>query len=213
MQPTHAHSALIYDIEIVKAIPHKNGQVVTGIDYCAGWHDHANMGISVICAYDYESSRYRVFCADNFSEFLALRRDRLLVGFNNIAFDEKVIGATLGTVPAACTDCYDLLREIWLAAGLNPEFSGSTHAGFGLDAVCRRNFNRGKTGHGAMAPVQWQKGEIGSVIDYCMQDVHLTKLLFDRVLSDGTIVSPKDGNRLWLKSPYPGSVMAKEGST
>ena len=34
---------LIYDLEIVKAIPDRNKPNEPGIEYCAGWDDHANM--------------------------------------------------------------------------------------------------------------------------------------------------------------------------
>ena len=43
---------LICDIEIVNAIPDRNKPNEPGIEYCAGWNDHANMGVSVIGAYD-----------------------------------------------------------------------------------------------------------------------------------------------------------------
>src|SRR3990167_9078166 len=35
--------ALIYDLEIKRAIPDKHGASIPGIKYCAGWHDHAAM--------------------------------------------------------------------------------------------------------------------------------------------------------------------------
>ena len=50
---------LVYDIETTKAVPDRAPNVA-GIEYCGGWEDHANMGISVICAYDYTTDRYRV---------------------------------------------------------------------------------------------------------------------------------------------------------
>jgi hypothetical protein len=59
---------LIYDIEIEKGIPDKKNPREPDIAYCAGWDDHANMGISVIGAYDSQTG-YRVFLKDNFDEF------------------------------------------------------------------------------------------------------------------------------------------------
>lgn len=56
---------LVYDIEIIKAIPQKDSPKKQGIEYCKGWHDHQNMGISVIGAYSFEDDRYRVFTKDN----------------------------------------------------------------------------------------------------------------------------------------------------
>ena len=76
---------LVYDLEIVKAIPDKSGACKDGIEYCEGWQDHKNMGISVIGAYDYLEQKYRVFCKDNFAEFQKLvDKSNCLVGFNNI---------------------------------------------------------------------------------------------------------------------------------
>jgi len=191
--------ALIYDIEIVKAIPNKDGSKLAGIEYCAGWQDHANMGVATLCAYDYKDDRYRVFCKDNLADFIELAKDRMPVGFNNIAFDSKVLNAV---TPFDETGQYDLLVEIWAACGLGPTFNFKTHGGFGLDIMCETNFGTKKTGHGALAPVDWQRGNIGAVIDYCLNDIKLTKQLFDEVLAGRDIKNPKGGT-LMLRCPYP----------
>ena len=191
---------LIYDIEIKKGIPEKNPS--PGVEYCAGWHDHANMGISVIGAYEYASERTRVFCEDNRQAFVNAVADAdLCVGFNNINFDNAVIAATenWGEVPES--KCYDLLREIWAACGFGTEFNKDTHAGYGLDAVCRANFGGAKTGYGGHAPVQWQLGKVGTVIDYCLNDIYLTKRLMDLVLLDGKIRNPKTGEMITVRQP------------
>jgi len=195
--------ALIYDIEIKKCIqgrhePHRHD----GMEYCEGWHDHANMGISVIGAYDYVEDRTRVFCDDNIADFLDLCDDRdVLVGFNSIPFDNATIAATLNIPPFSEAKCYDLLREMWSAAGLPRAFDSKTHGGYGLDATCEKNFGSRKSGNGEMAPVLWQQGKVGKVIDYCLNDIRMTKQLFDRVLIDGTLISPKTGAPLMMRQP------------
>jgi len=196
-------NAIIYDCEIVNAIPNKDGSQMEHIQYCGGWKDFGNMGISVIGVYDYVEDRARVFCEDNFAEFSTLFHAReLAVGFNNIPFDDKLIEATAG-LTAFCqkTTRYDLLREVWVAAGLGPDFNFKTHGGFGLDAVCEANFGTKKSGSGAFAPVLWQQGKIGEVIDYCLNDVRLTKQLFDAVMRGDYIKNPKDGSDLTLRLP------------
>jgi hypothetical protein len=163
-------NGLIYDLEIVKGIPAKGEPKKEGVEYCEGWHDHRNMGISVICAYDMLEGRHRVFLKDNFAEFFELMSLRThLIGFNNIGFDNKVLSHH-GTLPL--TGYYDILSEIWTTHG--KRFTGS-----GLDAVCTANGLGGKSGNGALAPEQWQRGEFGSVIDYCLHDVMLTLKLFE----------------------------------
>lgn len=194
--------ALIYDIEIVNAILGRDESEIRGITYCGGWNDHANMGISVIGAYDYHEDRYRVFCRDGFDDFRALAADRLCVGFNSIRFDNAVIRAT-GVADIDKEQCYDILREMWLAAGVGDAepFDFKRHGGYGLDATCERNFGTKKTGNGALAPVLWQQGKVGQVIDYCLNDIKLTKQIFDLILTGTPVVSPKDGSLLNLRVP------------
>ncbi len=195
-------NALIYDIEIKKAILGKNEEPIDGIDYCAGWHDHANMGISCICAYDYAADRYRVFMDDNYAEFAALVAARdVIVSFNGIAFDNRVCAAHGIAVPD--DKSYDILVELWRAAGLGPQFAYPTHLGFGLDAACEANFGLRKTGHGARAPVQYQRREYGALVDYCLNDVALTKRLLDEAIRNrGQLRDPRNReNTLTLQLP------------
>lgn len=195
-------SAVIYDIEIQAAIPNKPPfQKLEGIKYCEGWHDHKNMGIACICAYDYLEERYRVFTEGNFGQFIDFIKNReLLVGFNSIGFDNKVVKAVLDH--EVSNRNYDLLCEVWAASGLARTFQYPSHAGYGLDECCRVNFGTQKTGNGALAPVDWQRGNYGTVIDYCINDVKLTKQLFDSAISGLPIKSPKDGTDLTLTLPF-----------
>ena len=178
---------LVYDIEIVKAIPPKDGPLLTGIEYCAGWDDHANMGVACIGAYDFRDDRYRVFTFGNFKEFERLAKERLVVGFNSVAFDDVVCGHAGIEV----TTDYDLLQEIWVAAGLVRQFLYPSHIGYGLDAMAAANGFQCKTGHGALAPVDWQRGYHGKVIDYCLQDVKLTWQLVRLAKDTAMLRNPK----------------------
>ncbi len=191
-------SYVVYDIEIIKGILGRKETKVPGIEYCKGWNDHENMGVSVIGAYDSVEDRYRVFCEDNFDDFFDLCEERdVLVTFNGVKFDNKVLVAALEWNMPDHKDHYDILREIWISQGLNPDkFYWKTHGGFGLDAMCEANGLGKKSGHGAMAPVQWQRGEIGTVIDYCLNDVAMTNSLFllsQTNLTPVVMVSPKGG--------------------
>jgi hypothetical protein len=184
-------NAIIYDIEIKKAIQGKNEERLQDIDYCAGWHDHAGVGISCIGVYDYADERYRLFMDDNIAAFQELVNTRdLIIGFNSIPFDGAVCAANGIDVPEGKS--YDILRELWAAAGLGPSFVYPTHMGFGLDAVCLANFGLRKSGNGALAPVDFQRARFGSLVDYCLNDVALTKRLFDKIVSGRPIVDPRN---------------------
>ncbi len=196
------NNVLIYDIEIKKAICSKNDIRQDGIEYCEGWHDHANMGIACIGVYDYIEDRYRLFMDDNMEDFFHLCDARdLLVGFNSIAFDNAVINAH-GPRLTEASKFYDILVEVWKAAGLGSKFEYPSHAGFGLDAICKANFGTAKSGNGALAPVDFQRGRYGNLVDYCLNDVRLTKQAFDRIVESGVLLDPRDPkNRLEIERP------------
>lgn len=54
---------------------------------------------------------------------------------------------------------------------------------------------------GANAAIAWQRGQIGTVIDYCIQDIRLTKGLFDRALAGTPIRDPKTMREIKLRVP------------
>lgn len=183
---------LIYDCEIVKGILGKGEIAEPDIEYCEGWRDFDNMGISVICVYDYKDDRYRSFLQDNFEKFQELvdNDPGPVVGFNSLAFDNFLCAAN-GLVVRQ-DKSYDILVELWRGAGLGEMFEYPTHIGFGLDTVAQANFKDHKKGHGAKAPIDWQRGNVGAVVDYCLSDVHLTKKVLDRIIRHGTLRDPRD---------------------
>jgi len=192
---------IIYDLEILKAIPDRKEEPEVGIEYCEGWKDHANMGITVLGVYDYLEDRYRVFLDDNKEEFAKLLDSRgpLCVGFNSIPFDNAVLTNTPGwAVPIRC---YDLLKEIWASLKLQSAFNVGIHGGLGLEAMCEANFGTKKSGNGALAPILWQRKQFGNVISYCLNDCSLTKQLMDRVLAGHPLINPKGGKPLLLRNP------------
>ncbi len=201
--------AVVYDIEIEAAIPDKFEPPDPDFTYCAGWHDYANMGISVIGAYDYRTDRYRVFCQDNLDAFFDLcTPNTLLVGFNNVNFDNKVI-ATLkndhqkAEIFEKFGLFYDILREVWAARGLGPEFNPKTHGGYSLDALAKANGVGKKSDNGANAAIAWQAGHVGTVVDYCLHDVALTKRLFDLICCDAALCDPRNPAHMLKLNPPP----------
>lgn len=192
---------LVYDCEIEKAILGKNETPVEHVQYCQGWRDFDHMGISVIGAYDFNERRYRVFCKDNLDQFQNLvNKHNIVAGFNSIAFDNQLCAANGILIPKEKS--YDLLVEIWKAAGLSPTFQYPSHMGFSLDAVCGVNLGYAKSGNGAAAPRHWQLGKIGTVIDYCLNDVRLTCEILSLIEAQHWIYDPRNpSQKLYLEHP------------
>lgn len=181
---------LIYDLEIAKAILGRNEQAIPDIAYCDGWRDFEGMGLSIGCAVDWDGS-YRMFSQDNLDALQeAIDAADLVIGYNILKFDNPLLRAQGITVPDE--KCYDLLAEIWRGLGLDPlKFSPQTHGGLGLDAVAATNGYGSKTGNGAYAPVWWQRGEIGKLVDYCLRDVYLTSCLWTAAQWGRPLRNPK----------------------
>ena len=194
---------VVYDCEIKYGIVGRGEKKKNGIIYCKGWTDFVGMGISCICAYDYETDRYRVFCDDNYDKFQDLIHKRsVIIGYNNHNFDDRLCEAHNIHIPKEKS--YDLLVEIWRAVGLGPKFNFKTHGGYGLDAVIKENRPSfgGKTDSGHKAPEYYQEGKWGKLIDYCVADVFLTREIVDMVITGGGIRDPKrKGNFIRVASP------------
>lgn len=188
---------LVYDTEIINAVPDKHLPQAMDIRYCKGWSDHEGMGVSVICAYLWEVG-YRVFLKDNFGEFKDLVADpeTLCIGFNNRAFDDLLLDRALG-IGISIHRSWDLLRSVRVARGESPGAVG----GISLDKLCKANFLPGKSPMAGMAvPMMWQRGQYGAVINHCLNDVMQTKKLVELVLA-GRLRDPESGRILPVTLP------------
>ena len=134
-----------------------------------GAYDHRKLKISVIGVYFYEDDTYRCF---EESEFAGLwprleRADRI-IGYNTKAFDLPVMNnyyaGDLRKLPQL-----DILEEI------------EKHLGFRLklDDVAAASLGHRKSGHGLQAVEWWRNGDRERVKQYCLNDVRLTKELYE----------------------------------
>lgn len=181
---TMDHNCIVYDIEIARCIPDRGKPNAPDLSYCLGWDDHAGMGIAVLCAFDLLDGMPHVFLADNLDAFATLIDGRTVAGFNNRGFDDKLLAANDITVGAS----WDLLCALRLAVGEPETFTrGVTKGGRTLDALASVNLGVTKSMDGGLAPVEWQRGNRGAVIDYCLRDVMLTVALLRKL---PTLIDP-----------------------
>ena len=181
---------LIFDIEIQKAIAKNGEERLAGVEYCAGFEDFNNMGVAVLCCYTYADDRYHVFGECELDDFQALlKQNRVIIGYNSINFDCKLLAAH--DVEIQPERNYDLMREVSLVTGA--KF-------LKLDALAEANGAGKKTESGALAPILWQRGEHTRVINYCLNDVRITKSLIDRLIRKDFLYSP-DKQVLFVRKP------------
>ena len=184
---------LFYDLEIIKAIPVKNETPIEGISYCDGWGDQSNMGISVLVAFSEEQKSIGIFMNDNRTQFADwIAETNMVMGFNNNRFDDPVLFKNWGVeVPKEkSADLYQIIK-----AKAPKGIKGS----LSMDALCKANLNITKTEDGALAPIMFQRGQIGRVINYCIQDVRLLKMLYSKIQKTGTLIDPRTSQPFVVK--------------
>jgi hypothetical protein len=187
---------LIYDCEIVNMIPQKRELPVPGIRYCNGWTDFKGMGISVIGVYKSWTAERLAFVPDVGGQLQAFQASvsaaDVIIGFNNHSFDDPLVRAHGISFEDACS--VDLRVECLKATGV-PMSEARYLKGFSLPALAGVNFGMGKTEEGALAPILWQRGERQRVIDYCLNDIEMTRRLVMKALDEGWLYDPREFGR------------------
>jgi DEAD/DEAH box helicase domain-containing protein len=100
----------------------------------------------------------------------------MVVGYNLFDFDMKVIANYLGEEIYELPQL-DIMVAIQKKLGYRPK----------LDDVTSATFGTGKIGKGTDALRYWAGGELEKLREYCMEDVRLTKKLYDHGLENGTV--------------------------
>jgi DEAD/DEAH box helicase domain-containing protein len=141
-----------------------------------GWDHVDKLGVSVACAYDSKSDQFLVFKENELKKLIDLCEDRLVVGYNVRGFDLPVL------VPYGLEikrlDVFDIMYDI----------ETLTRQRFlKLEAVARGTLGTGKSGDGLLAVEWWKTGQIQKIIDYCLQDVKVTRDIFQFGRQNGFI--------------------------
>lgn len=139
--------------------------------------DPLEMEISVVGIHDSETDSYSCYLEEDFPAlWKILETTNLLIGYNSNHFDvpllNKYFPGDLRHIKSL-----DLLAEIKRAGGKRVR----------LDAVAEGTLGRGKAAHGLQAVKWWQAGELEKLKEYCLDDVKLTKELFDYALQNNAL--------------------------
>jgi DEAD/DEAH box helicase domain-containing protein len=132
-----------------------------------GWDHVDKLGISVACAYDSKTDQFMSYTEDKLKDLIELCQDRLVIGYNIRGFDLPVM-APYG-LDAGKLDVFDIMYD--LTALTRQRF-------LKLDHVARGTLGAGKSADGLMAVEWWKQGQIQKIIDYCTQDVKVTRDVF-----------------------------------
>jgi len=142
-----------------------------------GKADPALLDISIVCIYDYETDSYHSYLQEELPQLWPiLEKTDMLIGYNSDHFDvpllNKYYHGDLTHIKSL-----DLLKEIKESFGRRLR----------LDSVAEGTLGTKKSGHGLDAIKWWNAGEIDKIRKYCLDDVKITKEIYDFALKNGAV--------------------------
>lgn len=140
-------------------------------------NDPTALDISVVCIHDSLTDSYSSYLQEDFPKLWPLLEQAdMLITFNGDHFDipllNKYYSGDLSKIKSL-----DLLVEVKNSLGRRIK----------LDTIAEATLGTNKSGHGLQAVEWWKTGEIDKIIKYCIEDVKITKQLYDYALANGKL--------------------------
>lgn len=135
------------------------------------------MELTVICIHDTETDLFTCYTVPELPNLWPiLEKADVLIGYNSDHFDIPILNRYYAGDLSKIRSL-DLLAEIRNVLGRRLK----------LDSVAEATLGRKKTGHGLDAITWWQNGEYEKVKKYCIEDVRITKDIYDYALKNGKV--------------------------
>lgn len=136
--------------------------------------DSTALDISVVCIHDSLTDTYTSYLQEDFPKLWPiLEQADMFITFNGDHFDipllNKYYSGDLGKIKSL-----DLLVEVRNSLGRRIK----------LDTIAEATLGTKKSGHGLQAVEWWKTGEIDKIIKYCIEDVKITKQIYDYALAN-----------------------------
>jgi len=142
-----------------------------------GSNDPASLSLACVCVHDSATDAYSSFFEEDLPGLWPLLEQAdMLIGYNSDHFDIPLLNKYYPGDLSAIKSL-DLMKEIQKVLGRR----------IGLGAVASATLGKGKIADGGLAIGWWKRGEKQKVVDYCIDDVRITKELYDHALRNGKV--------------------------
>ncbi len=133
-----------------------------------GWGHASRMGVSCVVVYDSDTDTYEEYLGEDIHRLTEhLKQLDLVVGFNILRFDYAVLKG-YSTFDFHRLPTLDILTEVHNRLGYR----------LSLDHLGEQTLGEKKSADGLLALKWWREGKIREIIDYCRDDVRLTRDLY-----------------------------------
>lgn len=136
---------------------------------------------SLVGIYSYLQNQYYAFSENEIQkagEFF--ERANLIIGFSINRFDIPVLKKHF-TFDIYSIPRFDILDEIEITLGRR----------ISLNVLAKANLGLEKTHHSLEAPILYKEGKLEELKDYCLNDVKITKELYDLAKKQGHLIVPQ----------------------
>lgn len=139
--------------------------------------DSSNMKLTVVGVHDSSTDEYTSYLKEELNDLWPiLERADVLIGYNSDSFDVPILNRYYPGDLARIRSV-DLMVEVQKVLGRRLR----------LQSLAEATLGRGKTGNGLKAVEWWAQGQYDKVREYCIEDVRLTRELFDHALKHGSV--------------------------
>ncbi len=148
-----------------------------------GSNDPTALDISVICIHDSLDDTYKSFTEANLKDLWPiLEQSDMLITWNGDHFDipllNKYYAGDISKIKSL-----DLMKEVVKILGRRLK----------LDTVAQATLGKAKSGNGLEAIEWWLSGEVDKIIKYCIDDVRLTKEIYDYAIANSSLKYKDNG--------------------
>jgi len=126
--------------------------------------------ISVAGVYSYKKDKFMIFEENQIGEFEKILKDAaLVIGFNTKYFDYLVLQPYMKEVDLKDIPSCDIMEDIANVLGHR----------LSLDVIAGATLGMKKSGHGLDAVKYFREGDMDKLKSYCLDDVRITRDIFD----------------------------------
>ncbi len=147
-----------------------------------GSNNPADLDISVVGVYDYETNTYTSYIQEEFDKMWEiLEKADLLITFNGNSFDIPLLNKYFkkaNRIDISKIRSLDIFKEIKNTSG----------RWLKLDKIAEGTFGINKSGNGLEAVTWWRAGEVEKVRKYCLDDVRITKDVYEYAIKNKKII-------------------------
>lgn len=139
--------------------------------------DVTEQELTVVVIHDSEANEYSAYFKEDLPKLWPiLERTDMLIGFNSDAFDIPLLSRYY---PGDLKHIHslDLLAEVQKVLGRRIR----------LQSLAEATLGKGKSGDGLKAGEWWKEGKKEKVREYCIEDVRITRELYDYAVKNGVL--------------------------